>query len=100
MSYNLIAEGDLDLFDLAEKTFAFEPLEVFPIPGEGRGAARVPDALGIAVVTGRSVPAALDALHALIELMWSKGALVHDLCTGARIASEADIVAMAKRIGS
>jgi len=99
MSYNLMAEGDLDLFDLAEKTFDFAPLEVFPIPGEGSGAARVPDALGIAVATSRRGPDAVDALHALIELMWSKGASVYDLYTGTRIANETDIAAMATRVG-
>ncbi len=107
MSYNLMAEGDLDLFELAQMTSRYEPLELFPIPAEVSGSAfgpnhRVklaPDALGIAVVSSRSGPPAVAALRALVELMWSKQASVFDLYTGEKITTADDLAELAERVG-
>jgi hypothetical protein len=107
MSYNLMAEGDLDLFELAQTASRYEPLELFPIPADeprpGLGSEQrvklTPDALGIAVVSSRSGPPAVAALRALIGLMWSKQASVFDLYTGTRIATEEDLSELAERVG-
>jgi len=94
MSYNLMAEGDLDLFELSQLAARYEPLELFPIPAE----ASSPDAIGIALPSSLVGPPALAALRAVIELLWSKEAAVFDLMTGERIATPDDADALATRI--
>ncbi|WP_394834966.1 hypothetical protein LVJ94_51550 [Pendulispora rubella] len=95
MSYNLMAEGDLDLFELAEAATQYNPLELFPIPA-GASSSEVGanhrvkfelDGLGIAIPSSRIGPEAVAALHALVKLMWSKDASVFDLQTGKPIAT-------------
>jgi hypothetical protein len=108
MSYDLMVEGDLDLFELAQMASRYEPLELFPIPAEGswpglqrdhpgQGVKLAPDALGVAVVSGRSGPPAIAALRALVEYMWSKQASVFDLYTGTQITTAEDLGKLAER---
>jgi hypothetical protein len=106
MSYNLMAEGDLDLFELSHGAAQFEPLELFPIPAERsttsdldpHRTALAPDALGIAIPSSRSGPEAVAALKALVEFMWAKQARVFDLYSGQEIATPADVDELSARI--
>lgn len=106
MSYNLMAEGDVDLFELSQLAQRYEPLELFPIPaddlalpGPDRPNLFAPDALGIAVASSRSGPPALAALRELVELLWSKQARVYDLYSGDMIATADDLTQLLSRVG-
>lgn len=94
MSYNLLAEGDLDLFELSQLAAAHAPLELFPIPAEGGS----PDALGIALSSGDANDVTVGTLTRLIELLWSKDATVWDLMAGVRVAAPLDLSALERRI--
>jgi len=108
MSYNLMAEGDLDLFELGQTAARYEPLELFPIPvdspwpkpGADHRVELKPDGLGIAVPSSRFGPDAVAALRALVELMWSKSAAVFDLYTGERITTPEELAEVEERIAS
>jgi len=99
MSYNLMAEGDLDHVELARLASRFEPLETFPIPAEPDGGAVAPDGLGIAIPSREAGPEAADALEALVELLWSRDARVYDLYTGEPVATREDLDEVLERIG-
>jgi hypothetical protein len=90
MSYNLIAEGDLDLFELGSAAAELAPLELFPIDRE---------ALGIAIPSSRAGAAAATALRALVERLWSQDAAVFDLYSGEPIATPAALAEVLQRIG-
>jgi hypothetical protein len=92
MAYNLIAEGDLDLFELSRLVQHFAPVEMFPIPGPGG------DALGIDLPSQHADDTAARRLSELIQLLWTKQAVVHDLMAGQQIASEVDLVELEGRI--
>jgi hypothetical protein len=107
MSYNLMAEGDLDLFELGNAASQYEPLELFPIaaaeswvkPG-AHSVELARDALGIAIPTSRCGPEAAAALRTLVERMWAKDVVVFDLYTGDRIATPEELAEVEARIGA
>lgn len=107
MSYNLMAEGDLDLFELGSAASRYQPLELFPIladevaakPDAQNRIMLQRDALGIAVPTSRCGPEAVAALRALVKLLWSKDAAVFDLYSGRRISTPEDLEESAAQIG-
>ena len=90
MSYNLIAEGDLDLFELGLAAAELAPLELFPIDR---------DALGIAIPSSRTGAPAAAALRALIERLWGQDAAVFDLYSGEPVATPAALAAVLANIG-
>ena len=106
MSYNLMAEGDLDLFELSQAASEYAPLELFPIPGaepwakanENHRVELEADALGIAIPSNRSGPEAAAALRTLVELMWAKGAAVFDLLTGTQISTPEELAEIEEHI--
>lgn len=107
MSYNLLAEGDLDLFEWSHLAALFEPLELFPIPAEDAGppaaAAGVtslaPDAIGIAVPSRGVGPDAVANLGALVQLLWERDARVFDLHVGRQIATRDELDDLLLRVG-
>ena len=107
MSYNLMAEGDLDLFEFAQAASQFEPLELFPIPAtdphpvehEGNRIKLEPDAIGVAIPRARVGTDAAGALRRFVELMWVKDVNVIDLYCGKRISTPQDLAEVEERIG-
>lgn len=93
MSYNLYAEGDLDLFALSHLARRFERIEVFPIAGDGKR-----DALGVALPSSRADEAAIAELRELLVTLHATEARVFDLFTGEQIATAADVAALRQRI--
>ncbi len=71
MSYNLMAEGDLDLFELSQVAAQYAP--------------------GAEAVT---------ALRSLVAFMWSKGANVFDLYAGERISTPEELGLVLEQIGA
>jgi hypothetical protein len=105
MSYNLMAEGDLDLFELAQLSERFLPLELFPIPAEISGPAASggvaklpPDALGVAIPSSHVGPEAFAALRDLVPFLWQRGAEIHDLFTGTRVETPTDLEELLGRL--
>ena len=93
MSYNLYAEGELDLFDLSRVAQQLQCLEVFPIAGDGG-----PDAIGIALPSKRANDDARAELQSLIGTLVLAGATVFDLMNGTQITSAEDIEVLERRI--
>jgi len=89
MSYNLIAEGVQKLEHFANLARTCTRIEMFPIE---------PDAIGIALPLSR-VEGAFDELDEILGELLQKGATVHDLMSGDRIASRDDFAALHQRIG-
>lgn len=105
MSYNLLAEGHLDLFELSQCASHYEPLELFPVPAsaaittEASEPARMTlDALGIAIPLSRAGAEAGAALRALVEFMWTQDANVFDLYTGEQISTPSELAGVLERI--
>jgi hypothetical protein len=94
MSYNLLAEGDLDLFDWSRIALQQQRIEVFPIPSQNQA----PDAIGIAIPSSRADEAALDELRVVVEQLWVQGATVHDLMEGVAVATSDDLAAVGSRL--
>ncbi len=92
MSYHLLAEGDLDLFEMSRLVPAYRPLELFPVPGKAG------DGLGIALASNDATDATVRLLSQLIQLLWSKQVAVWDLMSGQRIANATDLVDLEDRI--
>lgn len=92
MSYNLIAEGTLDLVALAHLSTRFEMIEVFPLP-----LTDADEAIGIAIPRTRANDQAVIELERLLDAI-GDGARVYDLHSGDEIAGEADRDALAERI--
>jgi hypothetical protein len=106
MSYNLMAEGDLDFFELSRLSAQYRPLELFPVPAanpwpkpEGNHQAKLePDALGIAIPSSCAGAEAAAALRSLVEFMWSRGVKVFDLYSGEQISTPQELGEVAERI--
>lgn len=87
MSYNLYAEGDLDLFALSKQAQHLTLVELFPIAGDGG-----PTALGIAVPSiddddddDDSGDDARDELEQIVTQLLAIEATVFDLMTGEQV---------------
>lgn len=95
MSYNLMVEGDLDLFELSTISLHYLSLELFPIPADDLSP---DDALGIAIPSSRATPDTVDELCDLIARLLAKQLAVHDLIAGVVIASDAALPELRARI--
>jgi hypothetical protein len=88
MSYNLMVEGDLDLFDLSRLVSDYPSLEIFPIPADELSPT---DAVGIAIASSRVNEATLDEVCALITQLQAKQLTVHDLMADLPVTSLSDL---------
>jgi hypothetical protein len=86
MSFNLIAEGNVDLVAMSQMSGGYEAIEVFPITGDG-----LPDALGIALPLSRANESAIEELDELIRRLWANNSRVFDLYTGRAIENDSDL---------
>jgi hypothetical protein len=94
MSYNLYAEGDLDLFALSGVAQQLEHIELFPIADDGGM-----DGVGIALASSQVSDAAFGELDHVISMLLASDAAVFDLMTGERIADSGDLPELHARIG-
>lgn len=93
MSYDLVAEGDLDYVELASFALDFDCADMFPIvDGDA-------DAIGIAVLSKRTrMAGAEDQFRELVGMLRVMGATIHDLHTGATIVDDAEVDDLVARI--
>lgn len=107
MSFNLLAEGDLDLFELGRGAQRYAPLELFPVPADSPGPGLAagdplqvePDALGIAIRSRDCGPEAVAALQALVRALWNEGARVYNLHSGEEVATPQALEEIARQVG-
>ncbi|GEM_PF-4365184 len=92
MSYDLYVEGDLDYVDLAVLAQDITCANLFPIEGDGG-----PDALGIALLSGRTSEEGAP-VRALLQRLQLLAVSIHDLYTGTTIATDDDIEALFARV--
>ena len=89
MSYNLLVEGDLDLFALSRSPPDLRAIEMFPIDATS---------LGIALPSSRVNDDARIEITNVVREMLSIEATVYDLFTGQPIKTAEDLDALLERI--
>jgi hypothetical protein len=98
MSYNLVAEGELDAFDLTQMIEHFVPAELFPIP-HGDPAMNLVVGLGIALPLSQRGAGAQEGLERLVNHLWSVEAKVFDLCSGGELRTDEELAEVVARVG-